>query len=81
MFYTLACLNVVTTEKPYTEWERKSFFLQFINIGENTNIFHIGKQPKVYMFLLILLSSFGQELFYDVVSGLNCTALSDRIFD
>jgi hypothetical protein len=72
----------VITEKLYAKWERKSFFfLQFINIGENTNIFLIGKQPKGYMFLLILLSSFGQGLVYVAVSGLNCTALSDRMFD
>jgi hypothetical protein len=48
--YALACINFVITEKLYTEWEKgKVFFLQFINIGENTNIFLIRKQPDVFV--------------------------------
>ena len=61
--------------------KEKFFFFTVSQYWGKIKIFLIGKQPKGYMFVLILLSSFGQGLVYDALSGLNCTALSNRVSD
>jgi hypothetical protein len=59
---------------------KEKFFTVYQYRGKH-QLFLIGKQPNGYMFLLILLSSFGQGLIYDALSGLNYAALSERMFD